>query len=168
MSRWPYRHHWCPVPLPSALTIPSVPALFPPVTDFISWLEALSDGQRHPPMQMTACKQEDIHVTSLPPPEFALNQWLWRLVVSTSAPSLLSGNSSEVHDLHDRPGPQGSRAPAAHRLVTGLAGLPPLAAFTSLSHFPTPYSYLLGRFPNKAHCATSGENQTKTVYGILF
>lgn len=43
-------------PYPQLLTIPSVPAFFPPVIDLISWLEALSDGQRHPPVQMTACK----------------------------------------------------------------------------------------------------------------
>lgn len=68
-------------------------------------------------------------------------------MVNTSAPSLLSRNSSEVHDRHDRPGSQGSWAPAVHRSVTGLARLPSLAAFTSLSHFPTPLQLSPGTVP---------------------
>ena len=36
----------------------------------------------------------------------------------------------------------------------------------SFPHSPTAISWDCS--PNKVHCATSGENQTKTVYGILF
>ena len=88
--------------------------------------------------------------------------------INTPTPLLLSRNSSEVHDLHGLPGPQGNWAPAAHRLVTGLVMLPSLAAFTSLSHFPTSLRLSPGTIPLiKFIVSRLGGNQTKTVYGIL-